>query len=168
MAPVLSYELLDRIADSHNPLLGVIWLSLSAFPAFMRQCRISVFRFILGMAYLLVAYGFMWFDSATALWAKFGLDYSTHTAVAITMAAAIATISIRFGIVATVLVSFYIPLMIYQGYHTLSDIFSTAMAVCIPLFLMAYTIRKHPWAAANRGAGGFSPPATRLGFFEFL
>ena len=140
---MLSYELLDRIADSHNPLLGVLWLSLSLFPAFSRQWRTTFYRLILGIANLLVAYSFMWFNAATGLWTKFNLDYSTHTGVALALTVTIATISIRFGIAATVLISLYIPLMIYQGYHTLSDIFTTAIVVCAPIFLISYATRKH-------------------------
>ena len=146
---MLSYEFLDRVADSHNPILGATWIVLSVFPALLRQWRAVLVRFFLGITYLLVAYGFMWLDSATGIWGKFSLDYSTHAAVAFAMAAAIATISPKLGIAAAVLVSIYIPLMIYQGYHTLGDIFSTAAVAGLPVLLMAHTMRKRRCAAAN-------------------
>jgi hypothetical protein len=146
---MFSYEFLDRIADSFTPLLAFFWLALSVIPGFSRQWRLVLVRISLGLAYLFIAYGFMWFDAATGLWGKYHLDYSTHTAVACALAAAIATISFRLGMIAAVLVLLYFPLMIYQGYHTFADIISTIAAISVPILFMAYVIRKRSWATAH-------------------
>ena len=126
---MLSYQVLDRVADSHNPVLGIIWLSLSAAPFASRQWRKALSRFIAGLACLLVAYGLMWVDSITQLWGQLSLDYSSHTAVAVALLGAICASSRRLGFLAAALIGLYVPLMIYQGYHSLADIASTALAV---------------------------------------
>jgi hypothetical protein len=153
MAHMLSYQLLDSIADSHNPLLGAAWLVLSALPLASARWRVAGARLAVGLGCLLCAYGFMWLDAAVHLWARGGLDYSTHTGVAVALAAAIWAASRRLGITACVLVSWYFPLMVYQGYHTPSDIITSAMAVGLPVVLIARKVRgparAHTQAAAN-------------------
>jgi hypothetical protein len=146
---MFTYEFLDRVADSFIPFLALIWLALSVFPGFSRQWRLVIVRFALGLACLIIAYGFMYFDAATGLWGKCQLDYSTHTAVACALTAAITTISFQLGMVAAALVLLYLPLMIYQGYHTFADILSTIAVISVPTLFMAYVIRKRSWANAH-------------------
>jgi len=126
---MLSYDLVDHIADSHNPVLGALWLALCLFPISKLQWRASVARVLLGLACLLVAYGMMWLDGAIHVWHAVGLDYSTHTAVATAMVITLAVMSPRAGLIAFGLLCLYVPLMLYQRYHTLGDILSTAVVV---------------------------------------
>ena len=99
---MLSYEQLDRVADAHNPLLGVMWALLCLAPLFRRQWGYASARFVVGICALLVAYGLMWLDNAAVLWPRLGWDYSTHTAVAVALALVILGISTRVGILACV------------------------------------------------------------------
>jgi hypothetical protein len=153
MVHMPSYEQLDRIADSHNPFFGIIWLLLCIVPLLHRQWARAAGRFGIGVGALIVAYGLMWLDSVTGLWSRIGLEYSTHTAVAVALASAIFASSRGIGIAAYVLLGLYISLMLYQRYHTVPDIASTAVAVGGPVFLLVYythgLVRTHPGPAAN-------------------
>jgi len=80
----------------------------------------------------------MWVDSITQLWGQLSLDYSSHTAVAVALLGAICASSRRLGFLAAALIGLYVPLMIYQGYHSLADIASTALAVGVPVWALAY------------------------------
>ncbi|MBP0639335.1 hypothetical protein [Cupriavidus sp. AcVe19-6a] len=135
---MLSYQALDRIADSHNPVLGAIWIVLALIPLLTRQWRLASARAGLGVACLLIAYGFMWIDGALHIWSRAGLDYSTHTAVAVALIATIGAISCRVGALAVVMFCLYVPLMLHQRYHTVVDVASTVLAVGIPVFLAAH------------------------------
>ena len=153
---MLSYDTLDRIADAHNPLLGAAWLALSLAPLVARRWRLALARVVLGIACLLVAYGGMWVDDALHLWPRMGLDYSTHTAVALAMVATLGAVAWRLGAAAGGLFCAYALLMVHQGYHTPGDIFSTALAAGVPVFVVAWlargAVRAQPVAAQDPGA----------------
>ena len=74
---VLSYEVLDRVADSYAPCLGVVWLALIGKALLARACQVAATRFVLGASMLAVAYGFMWLNSTTGAWHALGLDYNS-------------------------------------------------------------------------------------------
>jgi hypothetical protein len=135
---VLSYQFLDKVADSYTPLLGVTWLVLVVQSTISRRRRQAVWRLVFGLFSLLVAYSFMWADNAFLLWPSVGLDYSTHSAVALALATAIGTSSrwLRLPVAVTLLA--YFLLMLYQRYHTVADIASTSAAVAVPLAALAY------------------------------
>ena len=57
------------------------------------------------------------------------MDYSTHTALSLVLTLFLATGHRKYrGLVAASFVA-YLLLMLYQGYHTVADIVSTAAAV---------------------------------------
>jgi hypothetical protein len=98
---------------------------------------------------LVIAYSFMWADNAFLWWPSVGLDYSTHSAVALALAAAIGASSpgLRLPVAATVLA--YFLLMLHQQYHTVADIVSTSAAVAAPLAALVYVLRGRVEAAAS-------------------
>lgn len=142
-----SFETLDRIADAHNPLLGLAWVALVAAAAFSRQGRVALGRALFGLGTLVVAYGLEYVDIATGLWPRFGLDYSTHTAVAVAMVATLWACWRPAGIAALATFALYVPLMVYQGYHPPGDIASTALAVALLTAPLAWR------AGSQRGQG---------------
>jgi hypothetical protein len=97
-----------------------------------------------------VAYGFMFLDRRLNIWPAFGLDYSTHTAIALGL-----VIFLSFNMRKLVtfwigsLVS-YVLLMWYQRYHTIADIATTGVAVGIPIgLIMTYLYWSGRTNAAN-------------------
>lgn len=84
---MLSYETLDTIADSINPALFVVALLLIGNALMTKRWRLASMQVLSMLAGLLVAYGLMFIDNRIKIWPAFGLDYSTHTAVAMVLVA---------------------------------------------------------------------------------
>ena len=131
----MEFETLDKIADSYIPVLAVVFLFGLAFRAVRkpgeRRDLLRVFLFFAGM--LIVSYGIKILDRVWHLWASVGLDYSTHTAVALTFVVSLCALTRRLWMVTVASFVLYALLMVYQKYHTLADIISTA----VPLVFVA-------------------------------
>jgi hypothetical protein len=123
----MDYQTLDNIADSYIPMLAIIAFFASIFvpSGFHSRIKITIYRLGCVCTLLSVAYGFMFLDNTYAIWPNLGLDYSTHTAVSsVLVLFLILLIPLLSVLWITSLVVYYI-LMIYQQYHTISDIIST-------------------------------------------
>ena len=135
---ILSYETLDRIADAVIPALLIIFL-LTAAVTFFRapDSRKALGKTCLYFLLLVViAYGLMFLDRRFHLWQAAGLDYSTHTAVSLALGLPLCLLLNRFkGVVIAVLVA-YTALMLYQGYHSIQDILTTAVVILAGAFLI--------------------------------
>jgi hypothetical protein len=153
---MLSYETLDRIADAHNPLLGLLWITLVMRALASRRWRTGAYRALTGLYTLVVAYGMEHVDIATGTWPRLGLDYSTHTAVAMAMVATLWAISRVGGWLAVATFALYVPLMLHQGYHGPGDILTTTLAVGALTFPLAWRVRRSLLARARPIA---APPA---------
>ena len=127
------YQLLDAIADAYTPLLGLAWLATCLLSARHHGARAGLARLALGLAGATVVYALAWLDARAGLWPRAGLDYSTHTAIALAFAAAILPRwpRARVPLVGSLLA--YAALMLVQRYHTPADIVSTAAALLPPL-----------------------------------
>lgn len=131
-----SYELLDTIADTYTPLLLISYLvySIIYFRAGDRSAYLK------GFCGILIAYLVLLLDHATQIWHRFGMDYSTHSSVALAL--------IIFHIhkrrlstpvaisIMTSLLAYYL-LEVYQKYHSIADILST-ITIVTPLILLGY------------------------------
>jgi hypothetical protein len=146
----MSYELLDRIADAYVPALGLVWLIACLVDFRRKGWRAGGARLLLGLLGLALVYGVAWLDARGALWARFGLDYSTHTAVAAAMIAAAATAASRLRWPLGLSFAAYGVLMLYQRYHTLGDIVSTLTILAVPLCGLALLL--HAPIARGRNA----------------
>lgn len=127
------YETLDAIADAYTPLLGGLWLILALSPLAQRQWRLAGMRIAFGLATLVVCYSLMFADKALGLWPAVGLDYSTHSAVAIAAVAILCTLLPRGRPVWLASLLAYFALMLYQRYHSVADILSTSAIVAPPI-----------------------------------
>jgi hypothetical protein len=145
-----TYETLDTIADVYTPVLAVASLAFIATSLVKTKWRLARSQLLLLGAFLAIAYGLMFLDNRFGLWGTLGLDYSTHTAVAVVLSAFL--IAIRPQLTWPVVCSLfaYLSLMLYQRYHTVLDIVSTALVVGIPTWLIvAHHCRRWPFAAAD-------------------
>ena len=118
------YEVLDSIADAVNPLTFIIVLGCIGYLAIKKDRRWlpSALTLFTGAV---IAYGFMFLNNSFGLWPKMGLDYSTHTAVAVVLAVTLfKSLSVKWWPVVTLA---YVVLMLIQKYHTVGDIVVTGI-----------------------------------------
>lgn len=140
------YETLDTIADAYIPLLALFSLSAIAISAIQGRWRMAIIRLLTILIFAAVAYGFMFIDSWLGLWPAFGLDYSTHTAVSLVLVIFLSVTNKKLAVFWLVSFIAYVLLMLYQRYHTLADIVSTAVVVIVPTWLItAYCYRHWPF-----------------------
>jgi hypothetical protein len=88
------------------------------------------------LAAALVAYGLMFLDRHLGIWPAFGLDYSTHTATALGLVILLSIEARKLAGVWSISFVCYVLLMLYQRYHTVADVVTTAVAVSFPLILI--------------------------------
>lgn len=149
----MTNQILDAIADSINPGLALLAL---AFPwinrkAFQNNPKSRWFFWILTFSGLLVVYGIQFMDNTLMIWPYFGLDYSTHTAFAVSVATSLGMVSRRWLPFLIALLTAYAGLMLYLNYHSLADILTTAVVIALLTGLIH-------WAG---GEGGLIPTTLR-------
>lgn len=120
----------------YNPTLGMIALALIVMSLFARQWRLSGIRALHLALGLIIAYGWMFTDNAFGIWSYVGLDFSTHTAVATALVIYLCVHAPKATPVWLISLFAYFLFMIYKGYHTVTDIAATAVAVALPLVLL--------------------------------
>jgi hypothetical protein len=129
MRAALSYETWDAIADAYLPFLVVVAAALALQPALQHRWRCAFTRLSILCALVGIAYGLMLLDASAQLWKRLGLDYSTHTAVTISMASFLRAYAPKRAAVIAASALLYFALMLYQRYHSATDIVTTAVAV---------------------------------------
>ena len=130
---MLDYQTLDTIADAYTPLLAILSVAVIVGRAFHRRWKLAYLNFSLFLTEGIISYGLMYLDRAFQLWPSVGLDYSTHTAVALVLVVFLTLTLPRYALFWSVSLLCYLLLMLYQKYHSLSDIISTVFAVGILL-----------------------------------
>jgi hypothetical protein len=146
-----SYETLDAIADSYTPSLALISLALIAAGLWRARWRLAGTRAVAFATVASVAYGLMFLDRHLSLWSAVGLDYSTHTAVSLGLVIFLVFSAPKLWVIWIGSFLGYVSLMLYQRYHTISDIATTSAVVGIPVGLaIAYLYR--PATSTESGA----------------
>ena len=106
----------------------------------------------------LIAYGLIFLDNKLQLWPALGLDYSTHTAVALVLVVYLLANSLKASWFWLTSLVGYVLLMLYQRYHTVADIMTTAIVVAILYLPVVFVLfRKHRGMANNRLEHGHAP-----------
>ena len=125
----LSYQTLDTIADAYNPALLVASLVLVSYRVYQspQHLREALRQFGFIFLVLIWVYGSMWLDNTFHFWPKFGLDYSTHTAFALSLSTLLLQVKGVYRWVNVGLFCAYLALMRYQNYHTVADMLTTAL-----------------------------------------
>jgi len=118
------------------PLLAVLLLA-----AGRREPRTVLFRLAIALTW---AYLLHFTDRSLRLWAGRGLDYSTHTAVAIAVGFTLARLGAAWAVASFAVLLAYAALMVHVGYHSVEDILTTAM-VNLPVAMVAQLLpRRRP------------------------
>ncbi len=132
---------LANVADAYNLLLLLISITLAIYWG----VKFKSARGLMLIMSAVVVYSLMFLDIKFLIWPFVGLDYSTHTATALAMCMFIGTTAKKFFIKAVLALSLaaYFELMVILGYHTWTDIFSTAVPVGLILYLLYYLTGKN-------------------------
>ena len=123
----MTYQQLDVIADSYIPLLGIltlVWLLIKASRLGIKSALIETVTTSLGVMYI---YALMFLDAYFTAYASIGLDYSTHTALALVFVTTLSLIGKQVRRITVISMVCYCLLMFYQGYHTLADMALTSL-----------------------------------------
>lgn len=131
-----TYEVLDLVADSYTPLLFLGYLAYSVF-YWRSGDRLA---WVKGLVGIVIAYFFMFIDGFAHLWESLSMDYSTHSAVALALIIFhVHKRRLQSAPAITLVISLvgYYGLEVYQQYHTVLDIISTAVVVG-PAIVAAY------------------------------
>lgn len=153
---MLSYQTLDFIADCYTPLLLFAFMVVLAKSAVVKQWQALGINVLLLCCGIVLTYGLMFVDSALSIWASLGLDYSTHTAAALVLVLMINRTVPELYWPNSLLFLIYAGLMMYQNYHTLLDIVSTALVIFM-FFYLAISV------VMSKGARGWREKSNIMG-----
>lgn len=137
----MSWETLDAIADSVSPILGIIAL-LWPWLRWRGTWRHAALNVLITLLSLGVAFGMSALDGRFGWWPAAGLDFSTHTAISIALVVALCSIKPSTWMAWTAVLLGYFVLMVYQRYHTWTDIGTTAVVIAPPLILVRWLLRE--------------------------
>ncbi|MHC4953818.1 MAG: hypothetical protein ACYTGZ_08000 [Planctomycetota bacterium] len=118
--PILAVLLI--IASGLQPRPGAVWAAVGASLAWV--------------------YLFHFGDRWLGVWEGLGLDFSTHTGVAIAVGTSLGVLGREWSAATLALWCLYAVLMVRLGYHTLPDILTTAGAILPGALLAQLLVRK--------------------------
>lgn len=136
----LTYDNLDMIADAYIPSLGIL-VGIYFIYIFYKKDYYLLKKSIISLLILLFfSYGFMFLDNTFGWWPTLGLDYSTHTALAMSLVLFLSFYIKKIRIFTIISFIAYVLLMLYQKYHTLADIITTASCIVLAILItLKYT-----------------------------
>jgi len=117
------------IADLYTPLLIFIWLFYLYTDAAIRRAEIKVL-----LLSLLLVYSLMFVDNYFNIWPIWGLDYSTHSAVALIFVVNFTGRNKILLYLAPLSLCVYLYLMRLLNYHSFADTLVTVI-VLLPVLI---------------------------------
>lgn len=130
----MNYQQLDAIADSYVPTIGILsilWFVKKGFSSGVKSAFIDATTTLLGAIYI---YTLMFADRAVGAFASIGLDYSTHTALALVFVVTLSFVGTKVRLITILSMISYCLLMLYQEYHTVADILLTGL-ITLPVLV---------------------------------
>ena len=140
-----AHPALALAAETVLPALGLLALVLPATE--WRAGRLKFPEFFWACAFISIAlvYILRYFCHPAGHWIRPGMNYSTHTALAVSLAVTLSLCRLRLFPAVAVVVGAYLWVITYLRYHTPADEISTA-AVILPLSLVCHL----PWLLSYR------------------
>jgi hypothetical protein len=119
------------IADIYTPLLVfmVFYYFIKISKALQKQQATAI------VSAIAVVYLLMFIDAYFSIWLSLGMDYSTHTAIALVFVVVLSYRSLLHLIIASLSLVLYGLLMRYLSYHSIADVLSTVL-VLLPIFIL--------------------------------
>lgn len=143
---MLTYAQWDVIADAYIPCLAFILLAQMIYTLYLQQYRQLTGHVIIALLLITTVYIIRYIDNITQTWASFGLDYSTHTALALVILIAIGKFKnmSKTNTYYFLICSFaaYIFLMKWMNYHTVMDMLTTFVFLLICSAILIYSAEK--------------------------
>ncbi|WP_163133892.1 hypothetical protein [Agarivorans sp. Alg241-V36] len=131
-------QLLALLADLYTPLqaFALLWVG---WRLFRNSETRQLFKQVSGWLLLsiLISYSLMFADNHWQWWPSFGLDYSTHTAIAFSLQLAIHKVLPKQRVVSWLAYLAYLCLMWLLNYHSVMDMLTTMLSVGLLLQLSA-------------------------------
>jgi hypothetical protein len=127
---MLSHQILKVVADSVNPSLGILVVALP-FVKWRGRRRSVLMHISTTIATVLLVYLLRAVFGLEEVWAHKGLDFSTHTAICIVLVVGLSSIDWKTAWLWIAIFLSYAELMVYQAYHSWSDIWTTGVVVFI-------------------------------------
>jgi TRAP-type uncharacterized transport system fused permease subunit len=140
---MLSNDQLDAIADAVDPLLLLLTLALPVLASPRLSWWQRIWFYLAAGIGIGNVYLWRWLDEIYRLWPSVGLDYSTHTALAVTLIVSLAELRRRWLCWLLPLLFAYAILMRYLNYHSFMDVFTTT-AVIVPFTYFIHKVNKKP------------------------
>ncbi|MFN7941532.1 MAG: hypothetical protein U0X73_08015 [Thermoanaerobaculia bacterium] len=144
------YRALDPWADAFDPALTVFALAVpwmrGSWPGWRAAARYGM----AGAAGLAAIYGVAALDALFGLWSAVGLDYSTHTAYAVSLATTIVVWDRRWTRTVVLAVGAYALLILLVGYHDLADVLCAALVAALATWPIARRLLQPPSGSPTR------------------
>lgn len=134
---MLTYDQLDMIADAYIPALVIVSMVVLTASVFTCGMKRKLTEIAALSSAVCIVYSVMLLDNAFKIWPRLGLDYSTHTALALVFVLYLSTKNKTFLLWSLCSFLLYVLLMLYQQYHSVADIFSTSV-VLLPVFWLLF------------------------------
>ena len=125
-------QTLALIADIYTPLLMLVlfYYFRKSSKALQKKQAIAV------LTSIIIVYLFMFTDNYFSIWLSLGMDYSTHTGIALVFVVALSYRSSLHLVIACLSLLFYGFLMRYLNYHSIADMLSTTL-VLLPMLILS-------------------------------
>jgi hypothetical protein len=144
------FRALDAVADAVNPALTLLAIAVPRLRGTWRGWPAAFRYWAAALGGLGVIYGLAALDAWFGLWAAMHLDYSTHTAYAVSLAATILCWDRRWAWLLVPALSGYALLILVLRYHGPADVLTAAL-VATPGSWAAYRlIGSSPGRSADR------------------
>jgi hypothetical protein len=134
---------LDAIADAFDPALTLLALGAPGLRRSWRGWPAALRYGVAALAGLAMIYAVAALDARCGLWATLGLDYSTHTAYAVSLATTIICWDRHWAWALVCAVCGYAVLILVLGYHGPADVLTAAIVAAPSTWALNRIIRKH-------------------------
>jgi hypothetical protein len=137
-------QVLHLLADTLDPLLALLALLHPAMRPPLgdrRTVRLYFLTTALGLAGI---YAVAAVDALFSIWGRWGLDYSTHTAFAVSLAISIGLARPRWGWAVGIVILAHSTLIVALGFHGLADVVTSGLVAAL-VTVPWHCVGRRPW-----------------------
>ncbi|KJF91914.1 hypothetical protein CTM94_01845 [Photobacterium leiognathi] len=131
----MTYQQWALIADIYTPVIALVCFISILRVMLKGSMQQGLMRLVLVILSTIFIYTMMFIDNILHIWPAFGLDYSTHTAIALVFVAYFIVYKSRLMHLIVISMFSYALIMVHQHYHTVADILTTTVFI-LPVLLL--------------------------------